>query len=309
LTGQQAPGGKKPRSHTDGLLVIDKPPGWTSHDAVARCRSVVGQKRIGHAGTLDPGATGVLLMGLGRAARLMRFVSALPKLYVGDVVLGVATSTLDDDGEKTGQWDMSGVTLEEFAAVAARFVGDIEQIPPMVSAIKIKGKRLHELARSGIEVERKPRPVTISRLEVAPTNEAHVFRIELECSPGTYVRSLAADIGTGLGGGAHLRKLRRMGIGPFTAERSLPLDALDRDWRSHLLTPAEMVGHLGSIVVDDETAAAIEQGKALDNERVTFEGSGPWSILNEQGDLVAVYEGLLPRPAVVLVRPSAPPVS
>src|SRR3954470_15100687 len=145
----------------DGLVVVDKAPGWTSHDVVAKLRGVYGQKRVGHAGTLDPDATGVLLVGLGRATRLLKFVGDLEKAYIGEVVLGSATSTLDASGEVTATFDMGAVTLDDVRAAASKFVGDIEQTPPMVSAVQIDGQRLHALARKGIEVERAPRPVTI----------------------------------------------------------------------------------------------------------------------------------------------------
>ena len=139
-------------------MVVDKEAGWTSHDVVARCRRIFGQQRVGHAGTLDPDATGVLLVGLGRATRLMRFLTALPKTYEAEVVLGTATSTLDASGEVTGTWDMDGVSLAEVREAAAGLTGDIEQVPPMVSAVKVGGRRLHALAREGIEVERAARP-------------------------------------------------------------------------------------------------------------------------------------------------------
>src|SRR5947208_15000869 len=146
---------------TDGLAVIDKQPGWTSHDVVAKARGVLGTKKVGHSGTLDPDATGVLLLGVGRATRLLRFLGDLPKTYTGEVVLGLTTSTLDASGEPTGRWDMSSVTPEEVQEELPQFVGDIEQVPPMVSAVQIGGKRLHQLAREGIEVEREPRPVHV----------------------------------------------------------------------------------------------------------------------------------------------------
>src|SRR5438874_9260 len=196
----------------DGLVVVDKPAGMTSHDVVARCRRIFGQRRVGHGGTLDPDATGVLLVVLGRATRLVRFVSELPKAYVGEIVLGTATSTLDAAGEVTGTWDMASVGLEDVRAAAARFVGEIDQVPPMVSAVKVGGRRLHELARAGVEVEREPRRVTIHSLAVAPTDESGVFRLAVNCSSGTYIRSVAADLGTALGGGAHLRNLRRIAV-------------------------------------------------------------------------------------------------
>src|ERR1700722_8684832 len=152
---------------TNGMVVVDKEPGWTSHDVVARCRRIFGQRRVGHAGTLDPDATGVLLVGLGRFTRLLRFVQSLQKSYVCDVVLGTSTSTLDASGEITGTWDMSGVSIDEIRAASNQFLGRIQQIPPMVSAIKVGGTRLHELARQGVEIEREPRWVTIDRLELS----------------------------------------------------------------------------------------------------------------------------------------------
>jgi len=133
----------------DGLVVVDKAAGWTSHDVVAKCRGIFGQKRVGHAGTLDPGATGVLVVGLGRVTRLLRYPGALPKAYTGEVVLGSETSTLDDDGEVVATYDMNGVTLADVRNASARLTGDIEQVPPMVSAVKVGGRRLHELARAG----------------------------------------------------------------------------------------------------------------------------------------------------------------
>jgi tRNA pseudouridine55 synthase len=136
----------------NGLVVVDKEAGWTSHDVVARCRRIFGQKRVGHAGTLDPDATGVLLVGLGRSTRLMRFLTALPKTYEAEVVLGTATSTLDASGEVTGTWDMEDVSLSAVREAAAGLTGEIEQVPPMVSAVKVDGRRLYALAREWIEV-------------------------------------------------------------------------------------------------------------------------------------------------------------
>nr|MBA3654906.1 tRNA pseudouridine(55) synthase TruB [Actinomycetota bacterium] len=177
----------------DGLAVVDKPAGWTSHDAVARCRKIFGQKRVGHSGTLDPDATGVLLVGLGRVTRLLRFLTVLPKCYVGEVVLGASTTTLDAGGDVVERFDMTAVTESAIQRAAAAFIGDIEQIPPMVSAVKVGGRRLHELARRGEEIERAPRPVRVDRFDVAATAEVGVFAIEVNCSSGTYIRSLAAD--------------------------------------------------------------------------------------------------------------------
>ena len=284
----------------DGLVVVDKPAGWTSHDAVARCRRVFGQKRVGHAGTLDPGATGVLVVGLGRATRLLRFVTDLPKSYVGEVVLGVATTTLDDAGVETGRWDMAGVLLDEVRAAATTLVGEIDQVPPMVSALQVGGRRLHDLARAGVEVERAPRRVTVRRFDVVPAEEAGVFRVEVDCSSGTYVRTLAADVGTALGGGAHLRRLRRTAIGPFTVEEAVPLDAVGTD---AVLPPAAAVRHLVPAVVAPEVAAAVATGKVLAPADLGVSGEGPWAVLDAAGTPLAVPlvdgEGRA-KPSVVL---------
>jgi tRNA pseudouridine55 synthase len=268
---------------------------------VGRCRRIFGQRRVGHSGTLDPEATGVLLVVLGRATRLVRFLGDLPKTYVGEVVLGVATSTLDAAGEVTARWDMAGVGLADIRRAADGFVGDILQVPPMVSAVKVGGRRLHELARAGVEVERKARPVTIHRLEVAPTDEPAVFGIEVECSSGTYVRTLAADLGTTLGGGAHLRALRRTAIGPFGVDDARPLDDVGA---GDVLPPVAVFRDRSCVVVDAEGAAAVGHGKVLDRSRLRATGDGPWAVVDEHGALLAVYEPYgedRAKPAVVVV--------
>src|SRR6476659_6449748 len=201
----------------DGLVVVDKPAGCTSHDVVAKLRKAYGQRKVGHAGTLDPDATGVLLVGLGRATRLLRYLSESGKAYEGRIVFGIATSTLDAAGEVLDQRPMP-ITRDDVEHALPRFLGDIEQLPPMVSAVKVGGRRLHELARAGQEVERAPRPVTVRRFDVEPTDDPLVYRIEVDCSTGTYVRTLAADLGRALGGGAHLRGLRRTAVGSFNVD-------------------------------------------------------------------------------------------
>ena len=283
-----------------GLAVVDKEAGWTSHDVVARCRRIFGQRRVGHAGTLDPDATGVLLVGLGRATRLMRFLTALPKTYEAEVVLGTATSTLDASGEVTGTWDMDGVSLAEVRAAAAGLTGDIEQVPPMVSAVKIGGRRLHALAREGIEVDRPPRPVSVYRFDVSPGLTPGVFRIEVECSSGTYVRVLAADLGTRLGGGAHLADLRRTRIGSFTTEEARPVDELTP---AVILTPAQALRDLDQVVVPTDVEIQVARGLALDRVPLGVTGDGPWGLVDQGHRLLAVYESTETdriRPAVVL---------
>ncbi len=269
---------------TDGIAVVDKEPGWTSHDVVAKARGILGTRKIGHAGTLDPDATGVLLLGVGRATRLLRYIGDLRKTYTADVVLGVATSSLDASGDVVGEWDMAGVSVEEARAAAAGLTGDILQVPPMVSAIQIGGKRLHDLARQGIEVEREARPVTVHRFDVTAGGESGVLRVEVECSSGTYVRSLAADLGTALGGGAHLRNLRRTAIGSFTEAEARPLDQVV------VLPPAAALRDHASVTVDAEVATVVGHGKVLPADVLGVTGDGPWAVLGEDGALLAVYE-------------------
>ncbi len=276
----------------DGLVVLDKEAGWTSHDVVARCRGIYGQRRVGHAGTLDPDATGVLLVGLGRATRLLRYLTALPKRYVGEVVLGVATSTLDGSGEVTGRWDMGAVSLADMEEAAAELTGSILQVPPMVSAVKVGGRRLHELARAGIEVQREPRPVVVHRLVVRPTGLPSRFGIDVTCSSGTYIRTIAAELGTALGGGAHLEALRRLAVGSFTVEEAATLDVVQADPSARLLMPAEAMRDLVSVTVGEEVAAAVAHGRMLQAEQLGLDGQcvGPWAVLDKDGRLLAVYE-------------------
>jgi tRNA pseudouridine55 synthase len=286
-----------------GLVVIDKEAGWTSHDVVARCRRIFGQRRVGHAGTLDPDATGVLLVGLGRATRLMRFLTALHKTYTVEIVLGVATSTLDASGEIVGRYDMAHVTPDMVTAAARALTGDIDQVPPMVSAVKVGGRRLHELARQGIEVERQPRPVTVYRFDVAPDPDperTHIYRAEIECSSGTYIRVLAQDMGLALGGGAHVQQLRRTRIGTFGEAEMRPLELVGHD---AVLTPAQAMRDLDFVTVEPAIAEVIRTGLALDKVPLGAAGDGPWAMLDERGTLLAVYEATGTdriKPAVVL---------
>lgn len=295
----------------DGLVVIDKEPGWTSHDVVAKCRGIFGQRRVGHAGTLDPGATGVLLVGLGRATRLLGYLGALPKRYVGEVVLGVATSTLDGAGEVTGRWDMAGVGLAQVEEAAAGLTGPILQVPPMVSALKVEGRRLHELARAGIELERQPRPVVVHRLVVRPTAHPSRFGIDVTCSSGTYIRTIAADLGTALGGGAHLGALRRLSVGSFGIGESVTLQVLLGEPHARVLTPAQAIRDLDSVAVAAEAAAQVAHGRVLGARQLGIPpgSTGPWAVLDTSGRLLAVYqlldthaspEGARVKPAVVL---------
>jgi tRNA pseudouridine55 synthase len=297
----------------DGLVVVDKAMGWTSHDVVAKCRGLLGTRKVGHSGTLDPDATGVLLVGAGRMTRLLRFLTDLPKTYEAEIVLGVETSTLDAAGEVTARHDMTGVSEEQVFAAAAQLTGDILQVPPMVSAVKIGGRRLHELARQGLEVEREARPVTVHRFALVPApGEPGVWRAEVDCSSGTYVRVLAADLGVALGGGAHLRALRRTAIGSFRLREAVPVEQVGVD---RLLPLAEALRDYPAVVVDDAVAADVRHGKVLASEVLGVPGpveapvrslvaaQGPWRVLDGSGSLLAVYEthrSATVKPAVVV---------
>jgi tRNA pseudouridine55 synthase len=279
---------------THGLCVVDKPAGVTSHDVVGMLRRRFDERQVGHAGTLDPDATGVLVVAVGMTTKLLRFIEKTDKRYTGEVVLGAETSTLDSSGDVTATHDMAEVTLADARTVVAEHLtGDIEQIPPMVSAIRVDGRRLHELAREGIEVERQPRPVTISAFTVADGSEPGVFRIDVSCGAGTYIRTLAADLGRLLGGGAHLRNLRRTAVGAYTLDEAAPPDQCE------LLPVETAVRDLPRVVIDTGTAALVANGRVLPR----FDGDGPWAVFDSGGLLLAVYESFRAdeaKPAVVL---------
>lgn len=297
------------RTRLCGCVVIDKPAKMTSHDVVARARRVLGERRIGHAGTLDPDATGVLVLGIGSATRLLSLVTGLGKSYVAEVVFGVATSSLDASGEVTQLYDMSLVTIDEAREAAKSLTGRILQVPPMVSALKVGGRRLHELARQGIEVERKAREVEIFRFEVtqflghakaANGLSSPVMRIEVDCSSGTYVRTLAADLGVLLGGGAHLRSLRRISVGGFGQDSMVRLDELSKD---QILPPSALVNHLATIEVDDAEALSLRQGKPIAHRGAMASESGPWAVFDPNQRLIGICvakEGEMLKPEVIL---------
>jgi len=285
-----------------GSVAVDKPAGLTSHDVVARARRLLGERRIGHAGTLDPDATGVLVLGVGPATRLLRFCTGLAKSYLGEVVLGVETTTLDASGEVIAVHDLSAVTPEQVAAAAAGLTGRLLQVPPMVSAVHVGGRRLHELARAGVSVERHPRPVEVLAFRTFPTDSPDRYRVEVECSSGTYVRSLAADLGRALGGGAHLASLRRTAVGDFREGGLVVLDELVPD---RVGPPELLVAHLARVGVGAELAAAVAHGAVLDPADLGAAGEGPWAVHDGSGALLAVYERHAGRakPAVVLPGP------
>jgi tRNA pseudouridine55 synthase len=289
----------------DGLVVVDKPAGWTSHDVVAKLRGVYGQRRVGHAGTLDPDATGVLLVGLGRATRLLRFLSDAGKAYRGRVVFGIATSTLDASGDVVEQQPME-LDRGQVERATRQFLGDIEQLPPMVSAVKVGGRRLHQLARAGIDVERAPRPVHVDRFDVEEFTAAAYpeATVVVECGSGTYVRTLAADLGAALGGCAHLAELRRLRVGSFGLDEARGLDAVIAAPDDALLPLTDMVRDLERVDVDEELARAASHGAVFPAGTFGDVGSSsPMALVaRDTGALVAVYErrGAACKPAVVL---------
>ncbi len=264
-----------------GLVLLDKPAGITSHDAVYRLRKHFGEKRIGHAGTLDPDATGLLVVGVGNATRLIRFMSDMDKTYSCEIVFGSETNTLDDSGEVTATFDMTLPSVDEIRRVVAqRFVGDIMQVPPMVSALKVDGVRLHQLAREGVEVEREPRPVSVFEFDVETTSEPLVLSARVRCGGGTYIRSLGADLGRALGGGAHIRTLRRHTTGPYSLDESCSID------EPVLLPVRDAVRALPSHVLTDAEVDDVLYGRVRD----AWDGDGPWAAVSTDGELVAVFE-------------------
>jgi len=279
-------------SGASGALLIDKPSGMTSHDVVDRIRKTLGTRKVGHAGTLDPDATGLLVLGVGPGTKLLQFVTGADKTYDGEIAFGVETSTLDAAGDVTATHDMEFSPLEA-AAAAATFVGPIEQIPPMVSAVRIDGKRLHELARQGVEVDRPPRAVTINEFELFPTPDPLRYRFVVSCSSGTYIRTLAADLGHALGGGAHLASLRRTIVGAFELAGASPLD------EPQLLPVATLLRGMPIIEVDETVAAQVRNGRSLGPAG----GEGQIAVQGPDGRLLAVYaanDGEF-RPVKVLV--------
>jgi tRNA pseudouridine55 synthase len=297
----------------DGVLVVDKPAGPTSHDVVQQVRRAAGQHRVGHTGTLDPAATGVLVCCLGRAAKLVRFLQAGQKTYAARMVLGVTTDTLDAEGEVIERRDASHVDERALCEALTRFQGTIQQTPPMVSAVKVGGRRLHEAARAGEEVTRDPRSVTVHDLvlEAFEPGQHPEAAFLVTCSAGTYVRSLAQDVGDALGVGGSLRTLRRVANGPFTETDAHDLDEIAEAGeagrlRSLTLSPVEAVRRsLPTVeVTDPDVARRLAQGGRLSAQGL----EGSYAVLHE-GLLLGVYldEGTQGRPELVWTRPEELP--
>ena len=247
-----------------GILLVDKPEGWTSHDVVGRLRRMTGQRRIGHSGTLDPMATGLLVVFLGRATRAVEFAEGHDKGYTALLRPGVVTDTLDTTG-RVLVTSAQRPTRAELEAALERFRGDIEQLPPMYSAIKQGGKKLYEIARAGGEVERKPRPVTIYRLECTGEREDGDFELEVECSKGTYIRTLCDDIGRELGCGACMSGLRRTRAGGFDVKDAHTLEEIERLGVHECLLPVDALfaGRPILLIKDGKTERALRNGMAV----------------------------------------------
>ncbi len=279
-----------------GFVLIDKPRGPTSHDVVARVRKALGIKRVGHAGTLDPPASGLLVLGIGPATRLLRYVQYLPKTYDVTAQLGVRTSTLDAEGEVTTRADVS-VTPEQIREAAKPFVGETEQVPPAVSAVKVGGERAYKKARRGEEVELELRKVTVYMFDVLRTSP-DAFDARIVCSSGTYVRSLVADLGDRLGCGAHVVALRRTQIGDLTVREATKLGALSAE---SIKPVDEVLRHLPRISIDEETAKLARNGRTIETDAP--EGD---VLLSAPDGAVGVFEssdGKL-RPATVIGQES-----
>ncbi|MCW5851378.1 MAG: tRNA pseudouridine(55) synthase TruB [Anaerolineae bacterium] len=253
-----------------GIFNVDKPAGMTSHDVVAAIRRAGKERRVGHAGTLDPMATGVLLVGVGSATRIIEYLMEGTKVYEGTVRLGLTTTTYDIEGEVTAQAApeaVAAVTREAIEAALAPFRGQIQQVPPMYSALKREGRPLYELAREGIEVEREPRSVEISQLDLVTWNPPEAT-LRATVSKGTYIRSLAHDLGQALGVGGTLSALRRLAVGSFTVADAEPLDtlveALEGQYWTQFIHPLDdALLHFDACVVDGATETAIRQGRQV----------------------------------------------
>jgi len=263
----------------DGILIIDKPEGITSHDVVARCRRILRTKRIGHTGTLDPFATGVMVILVGKATRLAQFLDKDAKEYIADVKFGFETDTGDRTGSpKSEAQSPKSLSIEAIESVLPEFRGEIWQTPPMYSAKKIEGKKLYELARKGVEIERQPVKITIYELQITNyefeenRNDFGLwtsdFELKVLCSAGTYIRVLAEDIGRKLNIGAHLAELRRTKAGKFGIEKAVTLEELEKIVSENrladvLIAMNEAVSHLAEIKLTDEECAKIKNGMKL----------------------------------------------
>jgi len=251
----------------DGILNVLKPAGMTSFAVVSLLRHLSGESRVGHAGTLDPEATGVLVVCFGQGTRIIEFLAKSRKTYRADIELGISTDSYDASGKVVHQGDASSVTREQVEQVLHSFRGSVQQIPPMHSALKYKGKRLYRLAREGVEVPRKPREVTFYRLQLLDW-QSPTLSIEVECSAGTYIRSLAQDIGLALGCGAHLRRLVRLKSEPFHIDEAIPLRLIEeaacpRHWQRFLYPIDEVLVGWEAVILDNQSEAMVLNGRSI----------------------------------------------
>jgi tRNA pseudouridine55 synthase len=278
-----------PPAEPAGLVVVDKPAGMTSHDVVARVRRLAGTRKVGHAGTLDPMATGVLLLGVNRATRLLGHLALTEKAYDATVRLGVATTTDDAEGEPVSTASAAAVTDDQVADAFGALVGDIEQVPSSVSAIKVDGRRAYARVRAGETVELAARPVTVHAITVGDTrrhDDVVDVDISVRCSSGTYVRALARDAGAALGVGGHLTALRRTAVGPFGLDDAATLDALAEEL---VTVPIDDVARrcFPSRTLDADDAAAVAVGRRLS---LDLGAPGPVAVFDGSGRFLALYE-------------------
>jgi tRNA pseudouridine55 synthase len=274
-----------------GVLVVDKPVGLTSHDVVQIIRRGTGIRRAGHTGTLDPRASGVLVVLIGPAVRLSEYVSASDKRYQATIRLGSSTDTFDAEGRITSSASVENITEEQFEDILDQYVGEIEQVPPPYSAIKVGGRKAYEMAREGEEVNLEPRVIQVYSLELLDWDSPEAV-VDVFCSSGTYVRSLANDLGNALGVGAHLVGLRRTKSGRFTLRDAVPLRRLQEsfvagDWYKYLIPAAEALAEWPMVELDGDQVELVRHGHRVPAEP----GSQGWARgVSEQGDLVALLE-------------------
>ena len=265
-----------------GMILLDKPEGMTSFSAVSAVKRIFGEKRVGHTGTLDPMATGVLPILLGRATRLCELMLTADKRYTAEVLLGVETDTLDITGNVISETDCD-ISVVEFESVCSRFVGEYEQVPPMFSALKKDGVRLYDLARQGVEIEREARLVNIKKLDIIEKSGKNKFIIDVICSKGTYIRSLADDLGEALGVGATLTMLRRTETAGYTADMCVTLDELKENPQKYLREADSVVSYCPAVNVTDNQTRRFLNGGELFLERINFDTEV------SDGDLIRVY--------------------
>jgi tRNA pseudouridine55 synthase len=278
----------------NGLVVVDKPAGLTSHDVVGRIRRLAGTRKVGHAGTLDPMATGVLVVGVGRATRMLGHLALGDKSYAATIRLGAFTVTDDADGEVVGGADASGVTPAALATETAALTGEIRQVPSTVSAVKVGGVRSYARVRSGEQVELKARVVTVERLDVVDSRLEGSYLdvdVEVDCTAGTYVRAIARDLGAALGVGGHLTALRRIRVGPFGLDVAHTLEELAAEWALMPLADAA-AATFPRLDVDADTAVRAAHGAPLPRTGI---GPGPVAVFGPDGTLLSLVEDRGPR--------------